>query len=281
MGSANRDSGDDDVLTRLARIPRGEVDAGAFSALLHELHVHQEELTAQNIQLVETQRALEESRDRYVDLYDFAPIGYMTITTSGIIREINLTGAALLGRERGRIIGLPFNAFVVANDKPTFYEHLSQCQQVDRTDATVELALNVGNPPPVVQLVSRRHVGETEGNPHFVTAVIDMSERKRLEQERRNAEEVRDKLTRDREMARARADAKDHFLATLSHELRTPLTPIVATMSNEQLMSMRLSRSSPRCRRSAGISISRCVSSTTCSTSHAFHETGWCSPPSV
>jgi PAS domain S-box-containing protein len=238
MGSANRDSGDDDVLSRLARIPRDEISEDAFTSLLHELHVHQEELTAQNIQLIETQNALEETRDRYVDLYDFAPIGYMTITASGVIREINLTGALLLDRERGNIIGLPFSAFVVAQDKPKFSEHLRQCRQADHGDATVELALKGRNPSPVVQLVSRRHAGEMEGKPHFVTAVIDVTERKRLEQERRSAEEARDKLTRDREIARARADAKDHFLATLSHELRTPLTPIVATMSNQQLMSM-------------------------------------------
>src|SRR6187401_600366 len=99
----------------------------ALAELVHELKVHQEELSAQNHQLIETQNALEESRDRYVDLYDFAPIGYMTINPGGMIREINLTGAALLGRERGHVVGLPFNSFVVSNHKPVFSDHLRHC----------------------------------------------------------------------------------------------------------------------------------------------------------
>ena len=76
----------------------------ALAELVHELKVHQEELSAQNHQLVETQSALEESRDRYVDLYDFAPIGYMTISPSGTIRELNLS-------DRGIVIGEPMEEF--------------------------------------------------------------------------------------------------------------------------------------------------------------------------
>ena len=72
----------------------------------------------------------------------------------------------------------------------------------------------------------------------FLTALIDITARKKLEQERRDAEDATEKLSREREFARARADAKDHFLAALSHELRTPLTPIVATMSDSQLISL-------------------------------------------
>jgi PAS domain S-box-containing protein len=236
MGSLRRRRNDDPI-DRLRHVRPDEMRQEELNQLLHELQVHQEELSAQNSQLIETQRALEESRDRYVDLYDFAPIGYMTISPSGIIREINLTGAALLRKERGKIIGLPFNAFLTSTDKPRFSEHLRQCRRVDHASTTVELSLNTTHPPPHVQLVTRGTEEESAAR-GFLTAIIDITERKRLEKERRDAEEAKEKLSHDREIARARVDAKDHFLATLSHELRTPLTPIVATMSNDRLISL-------------------------------------------
>src|SRR5262245_8655072 len=219
MGPPMRDrSSSDDPIQRLLRLRLHEVDQTALSELLHELQVHQEELAAQNNQLIETQHALEETRDRYVALYDFAPIGYMTMDKSGMVREINLTGAALLRRERNRIIGIPFNGFVDRTDKPRFAEHLRQFRQMQQSHATVELVLT-GDPPRCVQLVTRPQA-EGSDKAGLLSALIDITDRRRLERERHDAEETRDKLARDRELARARADAKDHFLAMLSHELR-------------------------------------------------------------
>jgi PAS domain S-box-containing protein len=239
MAPPRRDRQRSDPLERFRDMQvNGTAGSESLTELLHELEVHQEELTAQNSQMIETQHALEESRDRYVDLYDFAPIGFIMMTTAGLISELNLTAATLLGTERDRIIGLPFHTFVSASDKPKFSEHLRQCRQVDRVLTTVELTLHVGHPPLSVQLLTKLQASRIGNERNFMTAIIDISERKRLEQERRSAEESRDRLMCDREIARARADAKDHFLATLSHELRTPLTPIVATLSNSRLVSL-------------------------------------------
>lgn len=238
MGSRRRDRNRENPLDRLIHLGPDEIRREPLAELLHELQVFQEELTVQNSQLLETQHALEESRDRFVDLYDFAPIGFMTMSVSGVIREINLTGAALLQRERDKLIGLPFIAFVVSGDKERFSQHLRECRQLDRSSATVELALSIGESGLYVQLMTRRRGEPTDGQAGLLTALIDISERKQLERERGEAEEARDKLTRDREIARARADAKDNFFATLSHELRTPLTPIVATLSDHRLVAL-------------------------------------------
>ena len=65
--------------------------------------------------------ALEVSRDRYVDLYEFAPIGYLTLTAESQIAEINLTGARLLGRERKQLIPCRFARFVAEPDQARWH----------------------------------------------------------------------------------------------------------------------------------------------------------------
>ncbi len=80
--------------------------------LLHELQVHQIELEMQNEELRESRAEMEATLERYTDLYDFAPVGYFTLAAGGVIRELNLPGARLLGLERSRLGGSRFGAVV-------------------------------------------------------------------------------------------------------------------------------------------------------------------------
>ncbi len=73
--------------------------------LVHELEIHRTELEMQNQQLRESRAQLEDSNARYTDLYDFAPVAYLTLDASGKIEEANLTAAALFRIERGQLIG--------------------------------------------------------------------------------------------------------------------------------------------------------------------------------
>src|SRR5208283_3636004 len=82
---------------------------GDVLELLEELHIHQVELEMQNEELRSMQRELEQSRKEYSDLYDFAPVGYLTISEEGRIVKTNLTAAKQLGMERSILIGKPFN----------------------------------------------------------------------------------------------------------------------------------------------------------------------------
>ncbi len=104
-----------------------DVDKDELQRVLHELQVHQVELEMQNRELRENQQALEVSRNHYVELYDFAPFGYLTLDHSGCLLNINLTGAAMFGEERARLIGTPLIAYITKEDAPLFLKHLKKC----------------------------------------------------------------------------------------------------------------------------------------------------------
>jgi len=91
--------------------------------LLHELQVHQVELEMQNEELRRAHAALEESHDRYMDLYDFAPVGYLLLTQDGLIEEINLTASKLLGESRRELLNhhRSFATFVIPADADRWY----------------------------------------------------------------------------------------------------------------------------------------------------------------
>jgi PAS domain S-box-containing protein len=91
--------------------------------LIHELQVHQIELEMQNEELRQAQATIEESRARYADFYDFAPVGYLTLDADGKVLEANLTVASQLGIERGRLLQNPFLLYIVAEDNDKFYLH--------------------------------------------------------------------------------------------------------------------------------------------------------------
>ena len=92
----------------------------ATKKLLHELQVHQVELEAQNRDLLQTQAMLEDLRDRYLDLYDFAPIGYISLSADGMVAGANLKCAALLGIDRSVLLGQPVSRFIFADDREAF-----------------------------------------------------------------------------------------------------------------------------------------------------------------
>jgi PAS domain S-box-containing protein len=89
--------------------------------LLHELQVHQIELELQNEQLSTAHRDLEVSRNKYADLYDFAPVGYFAVDAQGLILEVNLTGAAMLGTDRHSLIRQPLAHFIDRADQDAYY----------------------------------------------------------------------------------------------------------------------------------------------------------------
>src|ERR1041385_6657468 len=157
--------------------------------ILQDLHVHQEEVRVQNEQLMEMKHSLEQSRDRFVDLYDFAPISYITLDAHGVVLDINLTGTTLLNIERAHIIGTPFSCYVDDADRPAFMLHMRRCREDVKGSRGVISELRLVSRDGrkfAAQLLSRPAPEEGgNGQPNFRTAVSDMSEWKRAEEEKR------------------------------------------------------------------------------------------------
>jgi PAS domain S-box-containing protein len=97
--------------------PRTEADT---KRLLHELQVHHLELEMQNAELQEASNKVETLLETYTDLYDFSPVGYFSIDEQGLILEVNLTGAALLGVERSGLINRRLGGFVAPTSRTVF-----------------------------------------------------------------------------------------------------------------------------------------------------------------
>jgi PAS domain S-box-containing protein len=125
---------------------------------------------------------LEAATQRFVDLYDFAPIAYVSFGRSGRIEEANLTATELLGDPRDRLIGRPF-AFYVA-DLDLFMRHLLCCRTSQRQVKTELRLKNRKRDPIPAQLLSTPITSSTRnGALLFQTAIIDLGERKRHEQQ--------------------------------------------------------------------------------------------------
>jgi len=107
---------------------------------VHELRVHQIELEMQNDELLRTQVELEESRALYLDLYELAPVGYLTLNEKGLILQANLTAAELLGVVRSKLLKRPLSYFIQKQDEPIYYKH--RCQIPGAAEAlTCELRM--------------------------------------------------------------------------------------------------------------------------------------------
>jgi PAS domain S-box-containing protein len=94
--------------------------------LLHELQVHQIELEMQNEELQRARSEVEEGLSRYTALYEFAPVGYLTLNQQGEIQQVNLTGSRLFGLERSHLMGKRLSIMVDVDSRPAFNAFLAK-----------------------------------------------------------------------------------------------------------------------------------------------------------
>ncbi|MBA3964780.1 MAG: PAS domain S-box protein [Nitrospirales bacterium] len=149
--------------------------------LVHELQVHQIELEMQNEELRQTQLETEVARDRYATLFDFTPVGYVTLDGHGRILEANLTLCQLVGVARSAILQKTFEQFVDREDQPAFRFHLESLKKSEGTHSSDVLTLRHSETPHRVRLESCLETMESPGLGNiFRIAVVDVTERERL-----------------------------------------------------------------------------------------------------
>lgn len=170
-----------------------------------------ERLRVENEHVLASQRVLEEARDRYADLYDFAPLGLITLDGAGMIRELNLRAATMFALDRRAALGLPLAGFF--EDRRLFVRQLARYKRQEAPVLAEGILVARGGARVPVEIVGRR-MAMRDG---YRVALVDISERVRL-------------LAAER-VARDASDAKDKFIAMLGHEMRMPLAPVLAAAS--------------------------------------------------
>jgi two-component system, chemotaxis family, sensor kinase Cph1 len=176
---------------------------------LHELRVHQIELEMQNEELRRTQEELEVSRERYFDLYDLAPVGYFTLSETGLILEANLTAAKMLGVARAALVTQPLSRFVLREDQDIYYLHRKALLETGAPQGW-ELRMLKKDAPPFWVRVAASTARGADGASVCRAVVSDITESKRAEQ-----------------LIQTHSAELQEFAYALTHDLQEPLRMVV------------------------------------------------------
>lgn len=199
--------------TAIAEMPSADIQT-----LVNELRVYQTELEIQNEDLRQAQTRLAEARDRYRDLFDDAPVGYLTLDSDGVIREANLTVANMLCTDRERLVAARLSDYVAREDQDTWYLHRRHVFE-GKAEQSSELCLKRSDgltfPVHLESVVSRTPIASLL---ECRTTLTDISERKRIERE---LVELREKLDHSQ-----RLGTMGRMVAEIAHEINQPLHAI-------------------------------------------------------
>jgi PAS domain S-box-containing protein len=147
------------------------------------------ELESQHKSLLENQSTLEISRARYAELYDAAPVGYVTLRRTGVIEEINLMGAQLLGLPRSRVVSSPLVVFVTEASGRQLLRFLSHMRRLPgRSNVELELKSKIGGPV-FVDLIAIPSVVRDDRPECFQCALIDITAHRQAASNLRASEE--------------------------------------------------------------------------------------------
>ncbi|ADZ09998.1 PAS/PAC sensor signal transduction histidine kinase [Methanobacterium lacus] len=182
----NEKSKDSEMRKKAEEILQGNFNPIKYTSknvdeVIYELRVHQIELEMQNEELRVAQLKLEDSKHKYFDLYNYAPVGYFTLNKDGIILDVNLAGALLLGVERLNLQKSAFIQYIDPACRNEFHHHIMNVKK-QRKDQTANIKLLKMNDPFYAHLETVK-VLDNEGNLiEFRMSVFDINELKTTEE---------------------------------------------------------------------------------------------------
>ncbi|MBI5583288.1 MAG: response regulator [Deltaproteobacteria bacterium] len=193
----------------------------AAQRLLHELRVHQVELEMQNEELRRVQEQLEISRARYFDLYDLAPVGYLTLSEQGLILEANFTLTALLKATRGELVKQPLTRFILPEDQDIYYRHRKQLLETGASQA-FEVRMSRKEAAPFWVRLEAIFASDDEGAPLYRVVVSDITEGKRMDAEKA---ELGDRLRQTQ-----KAESLGRMAGAIAHHFNNQLQAVMGNL---------------------------------------------------
>jgi signal transduction histidine kinase len=181
--------------------------------LTHELQVHQIELELQNEELLLAKERADSVAEKYIELYDFAPSGYFTLSKEGRILQLNLIGTSMLGLERQHLINQRLTFFIYNDTKTVFNEFLNKVFK-EKTEESCEVTLSIEGRPPLYVYI-KGHVADNDEKCQLT--MVDITQIKSTEFAL---------MEQDIKLRQLNAD-KDRFVSILSHDLRSPFSNIL------------------------------------------------------
>ncbi|MGK2906548.1 MAG: PAS domain-containing hybrid sensor histidine kinase/response regulator [Desulfuromonadales bacterium] len=163
--------------------------------LEHGLEVYQAELEMQNQELQQARDELEIGQNKYTELFDFAPVGYFTFDARGLIREVNLAGARLLGLERGELKNIPISRFIADDTgREVFTRHLKKVLKKEDTQSC-EIELSQKNGQVIFTKIQSTVLSTSAGQDKAIlSSIIDVTIAKELESEIQEAREYAENI---------------------------------------------------------------------------------------
>ncbi len=192
---------------------------GDVKKLVHLLQVHQIELEHQNHELRITQEELEVSRNKYVNLFDFAPIPYFTLDQHGIIKEVNLSASKMFGVDRSKLIGKSFITYVPMNEKD-IYDLFIKNVFSSPVKQSCELSVISKDKRIFNILLEGLELNDTlESDKKCQVAIIDMTDFRKIENILRKYNEELKKLN----------TTKDKYFTIIAHDLKSPFQSLLSS----------------------------------------------------